>query len=230
VLNVETIWKWLTSLPLQELVLGIGATSALLLILEERRLSILVLAAQYVLLALLVGPELYRPLILVRLALGLFICGMLYLTAGHVQNALYGLLPPMSNTQWTWRTPGTMLLRVLSLTGFGLAFRLMVVALGSLVAYGLWRNYPIAAIPPAINLVVYWLISMGLLIVFTSSEPLRMGLGTLTFMGGIEALYFLLENSFTVATLLNAVEIVLTLAIVLGAEMWLLSLDKEATP
>lgn len=228
-LNVDAIWRWLLSLPLQELVLSIAATSALLLILEERRLSIFVLAAQYVLLALVVGPELYRPLTLVRLALGLFICGMLYLTAGHVQNALYGLLPPLIG-RWTWKTPGVMLLRVLSLTGFGLAFRLMVVALGSLVAYGLWRNYPITAIPSEINLMVYWLMSMGLLVIFTSSEPLRMGLGILTVIGGVEALYLLLEHSFVVATLLGTMDIIVTLAIVLGAEMWLVNLHKEATP
>lgn len=228
--NVEAIWDWLFTLPLSELVLGVVASSALLLILEERRLSIFVLAAQYLWLALLVGPQLYRPLTLVRLGVGLFVCGMLYLTAGHAQSALYGLLPPMSSTRRTWRTPGTMLLRVLSLTGFGLAFRLMVMALGSLVAYGLWRNYPISSIPPEINLVVYWLVSMGLLIIVTGLEPVRMGLGILTLMGGLETLYFLLEQGFLVAGLMSAVDIFLALAIVLCAEMWLAALGKEAAP
>ncbi len=227
-LTGEPIWDWLFSLPLLELVLGLVVTSALLLILEERRLSVFVLGVQYALLAFLVGPQLYRPLTLVRLAAGLFVCSMLYLTAGHVQNALYGLLPPMS-PRWTWKSPGVMLLRVLSLTGFGLVFRLMVVALGSLVAYGLWRNYPISAILPEINLAVYWLMSMGLLIILTGSEPLRMGLGMLTFMGGVEALYLLLEQSFMVTGLMSAVDIVLALAIVLAAEMWLVALSKEAT-
>lgn len=229
-LSVDQIWQWLSALPAQELVLGIGATSALLLILEERRLSVLVLVAQYAFLAMLIGPVIYRPLTLVRLALGLFVCGMLYLTAGHVQNALYGLLPPTTNIKWTWKSPVVMLLRVLSLTGFGLAFRLMVVALGSLVAYGLWRNYPIATIPSGINLVVYWLMSMGLLIIFTGSEPLRMGLGILTCLGGVEALYLLLEHGFFVITLLSVVDIVLALAIVLAAEMWLMGLNREAAP
>jgi hypothetical protein len=226
---MEQVWDWLFSLPISDLVLGLVVSSALLLILEERRLSVLVLGTQYVGLAFLVGPQLYRPLTLVRLALGLFVCGMLYLTAGHVQNALYGLLPPMSN-KWTWRSPGVMLLRVLSLTGFGLVFRLMVVALGGLVAYGLWRNYPILGIPPGINLGVYWLISMGMLIILTGSEPLRMGLGLLTFMGGVEALYSLLEQSFMVTGLMSILDITLALAIVLSAEMWLVTLAKEATP
>jgi len=230
VLSAEVIWNWLFSLRLSDLVLGIAASSALLLILEERRLSIFILGSQYLWLALLVGPQLYRPLTLVRLGVGLFVCGMLYLTASHVQGALYGLLPPMPNTKWTWKTPWVMLLRVLSLTGFGLAFRLMVVALGSLVAYGLWRNYPIVAIPAEINLAVYWLLSMGLLIVFTASEPMRMGLGILTFVEGITTLYFLLEHSFLVVGLLSAVEISLALAIVLAAEMWLAALSKEAAP
>ncbi len=109
-----------------------------------------------------------------------------------------------------------------------MAFRIMSLTLGSLVAYGLWRNYPIAAIPPEINLVVYWLVSMGLLIILTGSEPIRRGLGMLTLMGGIEALYSLLEHSFLVAGLMSTVEIVLALAIVLGAEMWLAALSKEA--
>ena len=59
----------------------------------------------------------------------------------------------------------------------------------------------------------YWLALVGLLVMILTAEPLKAGLGLLTFMAGFELFYAALESSLSVVGLLGIVNLFMALAI-----------------
>jgi len=106
---------------------------------------------------------------------------------------------------------------------------LNIVALAGLTTYGAWRAYPLAMVPTETNLAGYWLISIGLLLILTSLDPLRMGLGALTIVNGFMGIYVYLEQSLVVISLLAVVNILIALAVSACSESWLESLEGETS-
>ena len=219
----------LASLGPLQVALALTAASASLLVIQERRLSLLPLLAQYFLLGPLVGSQIYRPVLPIRTGLGIAVCLILYVSARRVQRQLDSLTPLLTNESKVWSGPVAPALRAISLAGMGLTFRVMIVALGGLVAYGIWRAYPLATVPMETNLAGYWLVSIGLLLTLTSLDPLRVGFGILTFANGFEVIYLYLEQSLLIMSLLCVVHILLALAIAACSESWLESLQREAS-
>ena len=87
----------------------------------------------------------------------------------------------------------------------GLPFRLLAVVLTGLVASSVLNSYPLPEMPRDISFACYWLALIGLLAMILTAEPLKAGLGLLTFMAGFELFYAALESSLSVADLLRAV-------------------------
>jgi hypothetical protein len=141
---------------------------------------------------------------MVRIMLGLAICVILFLSARrlHAQDVLV-----RSGVLYIGRASPI--------------FRLLVGVLGMLIAYGLWRNYPWASLPSLVNLISYLLMVIGLLSVLISYEPMRIGLGLLTFVNGFETMYFFLEPSFVVIGILGMTQIMVALAVAFFSEAWL---------
>ncbi len=201
----------ITTLSSEQIVLGLAAISALILVLEDRRLLIVPLVAQYVFLPVLAEPVLYRPLIWVRWGLGLAIGLMLFLTATHAQR--YQTLregPPLPSA--------------------GVFFRLVSFALCALVAYGVYQAYPIENMSPQANLACYLLMSVGLVMMITGVGPFRAGLGMLVFVSGFGALYVFLEHSLLVIGLLGILDMMLALAVVVCTELWLQARREPGSP
>jgi hypothetical protein len=102
-------------------------------------------------------------------------------------------------------------------------FRILVVTLGAAAAYGLWQAYPIALLPPQINLACYWLLITGLLLAATSQDPLRIGIALLTLLNGFETGYYALNTSLMLVGLMGAGEILIALVTANASEQWLSS-------
>jgi len=207
----------------------LAAASALLLVIEERRFSILALLTQYLLLSLFTSSYTYGPIFLVPVGLGLAVCFILYVTATHVQGEPSALRQLLDNTSSNWRTSPARVPHTIGMAGIEIAFRLNIVALAGLTTYGAWRAYPLAMVPTETNLAGYWLISIGLLLILTSLDPLRMGLGALTIVNGFMGIYVYLEQSLVVISLLAVVNILIALAISACSESWLESLKGETS-
>lgn len=182
----------------------LALTAILVLLIADRRLALIPLLAQYVLIGLLIGAQLYHPILVVRIVLGVAVCLILYLSARHYSTRV------ISGASWAWGAGGA-----------SPVFRLFVGLLGMLIAYGLWRSYPWASIPTTVNLISYLLMVIGLLTVLIGSEPLRIGLGLLMFVNGFETMYFFLEQSFVVIGMLGSMQILLALAVAYFTETWL---------
>ena len=235
--SVDRLLDFLASLTPSQVVMGLAIVSALMMIIEERRLSLVPLLIQYILLGLLVGPRFYRPIMFVRAGLGMAICLILYVTAQHVQEELGKLTGPNGprslaagnlgqSQEEGWDSPLAPAWRAINLAGMGSVFRLIVIALGGIMAYGIWRTFPLSFVPAEINLTSYWLICIGLLLILTSADPLRMGFGLLTCINGFESLYLFLEQSLIVIGLLGVADIIIALSVVICAEAWLDSLKE----
>ena len=225
----DRLLELLGSLGPRQVALTLVAASALLLVVEERRLSMVPLLIQYPLLGPLVGSQIYRPVLFTRVGLGIAVCLILYVTAAHVQRELDLLMPPLRSQDTNQPAPTAPASRAIDLAGMGLAFRLLVVALGGLVAYGMWRVYPLASVPAEVSLSGYWLVSMGLLVALTSIDPLRTGLGVMTAINGFEGIYLHLEQSLVIISLLGLLNILLALGVATCSESWLESLEGEAS-
>lgn len=227
---LDSLYNLFASLTADQMILGLLVASGLMVVVEERRLSLSALLVQYLLLGALVGPELYRPIVMVRMGLGVAVCLVLYITAWHVESTLRRRHTAINDVPQLWQGPLGPAARAVSVGGMGALFRFMVLVLAVLVAYGLWRAYPLELVPAGVNLTSYLLVITGLLVALTSADPLRMGLGVLTFVNGFEGTYLFLENSLIMIALLSVVDIAVALGIVACAEMWLVSLRAEPAP
>lgn len=186
----------------QQVAILVVAASAVLLLINDHRVALIPLLLQYILLAFLVGPRVYGPLVLVRSGLGFAICLIMLITAIHVQRTMP-------------HTPRT------GSRALGLVYRLLVIAFGGLIAYGMWRSNLLPQLNSLDSLTSYGLIIMGLLAAASSSDPLRIGLGILTCLNGFETAFILLQQGLLVVGLWGLIDILLALAIVAGTESWL---------
>ncbi|MHB0857268.1 MAG: hypothetical protein ACYC5M_06830 [Anaerolineae bacterium] len=221
---VEAILDSLRFLTPRQIALGLAGVSALLLVIEERRLVLVPLLVQYILLGLLGISSFFYPIVIIRIGVGIAICLMLYITAVHVER---GLRRVGHTPNPAWDSTAAPSQPALSFE-MGPIFRLVVAALGGIAAYGLWRALPFQPVPDEFMLTAYWLICTGLLMTLISADPLRMGFGILTAINGFELLYLSLEQSLVIIGLLGVIDLVLALAISVCAENWLAQLRGEA--
>lgn len=208
--------------------LGLVLVCVAMLVFDNRRLGVVSLLLQYLMLGLVINALVFEPITWVRVGLGFSTCFVLYITASRVQRHIARERIEESATGDATAPDNAP--TAIGVSSMGLTFRVMVLALGGLVGYGLWRTWPINFMAGAISLAVYWLIVVGLLMTMISSDPMRLGFGVLTFCNGVESIYLHLEQSLIVIGFLGIVDALVALAIVVCVENWLASFDAlEAT-
>jgi hypothetical protein len=82
-----------------------------------------------------------------------------------------------------------------------------------LVVSSLLKSYPLPEVPRDIGFACYWLALVGLLVMILTAEPLKTGLGLLTFIAGFELFYTGLESSLSLVGFLGIVNLLMALAI-----------------
>ena len=195
---------------------------------EDRRVAILPLLAQLTMVTLLRDRELYRPVAVLRLVLGVAVCAVLYVSARHVERERprrgFGL---ESRTTTADGAP-----RALITEGLRTSFRFLTVLLGTLLAYGLALAYPVPAVPAHLGAAMYWLVTLGVLLVIVGGDPLRIGYGLIALMSGFQAVYLFLERGLLVIGLVSLLDVFVALGIALCTESWVdevrLGLETEA--
>jgi hypothetical protein len=186
-----------------------------LLALSDRRLLVVPLALQYVLVASLVGPLIGLPLFGIRLTLGVAITAIMYITATSMES-------PLRRRPAAGQTQGAV---AASAPQMGPVYRLLTLGLAALLAAGFWSGSPLPDLPSAVVLCALWL---GASVILTSTDPLRMGIGLLVFINSLEALYLTLESSLLVVALTGLLDILVALAIAYASESWLVARRGEA--
>ena len=169
-------------------VIGLVVAAGLIVLIEDWRLSLAALLAQYTLVGILLTGLIFPRVALVKVIVGALICAVLYLTALRI--------PP----------PG-------EIFTLGLPFRLLAIPVAGLAAFGLAGCHPLPQVPSEISFACYWLSLLGLLTLMLTEEPLKAGQGLLTFILGFELFYANLEQSLAVIGLLGMADLLLALVI-----------------
>jgi hypothetical protein len=183
-------------------VAGLVVTASLIIVVRDWRVSLAALLAQYLLVGFLLTRLITPEMATVKTLVGALIGPILYLTARRVRWGRQRSKDEASTLPTGWEV-----------FPVGLPFRLLAVVLTGLVASSLLNRYPLPEVPRDIGFACYWLALIGLLAMILTAEPLKAGLGLLTFMVGFELFYAALESGLGVVGFLGIVDLLMALAI-----------------
>jgi len=214
-------------------------TAGVIVVIKDWRISLLALVLQYVIVGLLLMSEIRMELALIKTLVGVILCLVLYMTARHVDWGRPASLPaprrerderprrerderprrerderpPTADkvTDAAEQAPTPVPVRGLLPTEH--PFRFLAAALVMVAAYSGASAYPLPDVGQAISLAAYTLAALGLLAMGLTDEPLKAGLGLLTFVSAFELFYTVLEPSLIVVGLLGLANLLMGLAI-----------------
>jgi len=182
-------------------------------VIADRRLTILPLILQYGLATVLVGPQLYGPLVPIRLGIGSAVGLMLLLSAERIEKGVRQADIDKGEAQ----TPGGAE-RERESNDMGSLFRLLSALMAGLVAVSLARSWPLVLAPFTVTVGSYWLLCIGVITLLTTNDGYRLALGLLSSVLGFETIYLLLEQSLLVVALMGIAHLLLALVAAVLAE------------
>ena len=187
--------------------------AAVIFVVRDWRWALLALMIQYLAAGLLYADVLAVRLVFVKVIVGLFICLMLYVSARQVN---WGQLPRDVTPEEAVQLQQDRLIRfgpymLPTDTPFRIFLALLIVLF--VWALALRPDYHLPAVPDHFNLAVYALGGLGLVTLSLTTEPLKVGLGLLTFLLGFDLLYSALDQSAGMMALLAAAYLALTLVV-----------------
>ena len=188
-------------------------TTFIIIVARHWQLTLFLLAAQYLVAGLLFVDMLDPRLAVLKVLTGLFVCLILYVTARQVA---WGQLPADISLEEAVQLRRQLQLRFGQfLLPSTTLFRIFLALLTMVVVYTLSQRavFRLPAVSDPVNLAVFILLCMGLLGLSLSTEPLRAGLGILTFWLGFELFFASLEQSVAMLAVLAATTLVVALAV-----------------
>jgi hypothetical protein len=173
-------------------------------------LNVIALAVQYFFLALLMTQFVRVEMAAVKALIGWLVCFVIYLTEQQAQSLTrdseggsdLSLLSGFKGRLRGWRTHGA---------SARAAFRFLAALLVALTAYAVAFAIPLPQLPPGLTGVCYLLLGLGVLLIGLSQDPVRVGLGLLTFLSAFDLFYVALEPSLVVTGLLGSISFVIAL-------------------
>ncbi len=186
--------------------MGLLLTATVIIAVDEWRLCLWALLAQYVLVGLLLVRVMPLQVALVKVIVGGMVCAILYPTARRMR---WGR-EMVASLGYYERSQTTALWEAFPMSPW---FRLFAALLAGVISYALASKYPFVPEPQGLAQASYWLLAIGLLTAILPRDPFKVGLGLLTFEAGFEVLFSTLEKSLSVAALLGVVNLLIALAI-----------------
>ncbi len=182
----------LTSLSMLQLGVGIAITAGVVAIVMDWRLALFGVLVQYLLVSLLLDTALPAGLAMVKLVAGSVACLILYWTARRIEFAL----DQMEDGR-RWFSSNR------DIYPMGLPFRFLALIFTALLLFTLSNRFTLTLFPRPFLIPAFWLLAMGLLTIILTRDPLKTGMGLLTFQNGFELLYTLSEPGLLVLGLLG---------------------------
>ena len=188
-------------------------TASIIFIIRDWRWSVLALMIQYLVVGILFSEVLEPQLAFMKVVVGLFICLMLYFTARQVN---WGKLPIDVTEEEAVQLREERLIRLGPYTlPTDTPFRIFFALVAILVVWTLSQRpvFQLPIVPDHFNLAVFALVGFGLVNVSFTTEPLKAGMGLLTFFTGFELFYSGLEQSVLMLAFLAAANLTIALVI-----------------
>ena len=211
--SLREIAQAILTVPAYRILAGLFVSSSLAVAIVDRRLVVLPFMLQYILATILVGPQLYGPLVPIRLGIGASVGLMLLLSAERIERAAHPAEIDRGET-----SGGTMMGRARQSSDMGLLFRLLCAVMAGLVALSLARSWPLVIAPFAVTLGSYWLLCLGMITLLTAGNAYRLAIGLLSSVLGFETILLLLERSLLVVALMGIAHLLIALAAAVLAE------------
>jgi hypothetical protein len=225
-MSIPTIFDWLERFePLRgyPAVIVILVTAALIALFWDWRLALLALIIQYLAASLLFADLLDPRLAIIKLFVGMFVCLILYITARQVN---YGRIPDDLTAEETARFKQDSKRYAVGRWTISrdFAIRAIATALALLLVFIITQlsTFRLPGVPqelPHINTAILILMSLGLVGLAASRDPIPAGMGLFTFLTGFELYYAALDQSVTMLAALAALNLAVALAIAYLAQV-----------
>jgi hypothetical protein len=199
---MDSLLDFLFSISRYQLAVGTAITAAIVAVDINWRLAAVTLFLQFIFVALLLNSALPGNLGLIQLLVGAFSAAILYWTGRRIEDAL-ATVPDGQN----WFVHNR------EIYPMGLPFRFMALILAVLVLWqlpdsflGAYPGFPRDFVVPA-----FYCLAMGLLTIILTRDPIKTGMGLLTFLNGFLLLYMLVEVGLMIYGLMGVASILLSL-------------------
>ncbi|MSP14424.1 MAG: hypothetical protein EXR62_15910 [Chloroflexi bacterium] len=186
------IFPWLTP---DLLVIGLIFAGTTIAVLENWKLSLLALLAEFLLCGWLLGRLGHPDVAILVFAIGGIVGLILYMTIHWVEQNI--------------ATPATLPRASMPVS----LFRLLAVSLVGLGLYTVGTNSGLLLSAYIAGQVFAWLGAIGTIAMVTRRHPFRLGLGMLTFLLGFITFFLTLEDSLLVAGTLGGIMVLVVLTI-----------------
>jgi hypothetical protein len=202
--SLDDLARAFASVTTVELVLGLIFVVAVIVLIADWRISLLALAMQYILVAILLSTLIPLQIAAVRMVAGGLVAAMFYLTARSVKSRRRQRLPdepllidePTRGVFWT-----------------NLPFRIVGLALVALSVIAASGQFVLLNAPLLFWVTGLWLAAGGLLTIALTRDALKLGMGLLLFTSGFGIIYLSIDNSLLIYALLVIADLVIALAI-----------------
>lgn len=189
---MSSLLDLLTSLSSIQLVVGLAITAGIVAIVIDWRLALGSVLVQYIFVTLLLATEIPLALAMLKLLAGALACLTLYWTARRMEDALAAI---EGGRIWFQANR--------AIYPMGLSFRFLALLMTSIILFALPDQLSLTIFSRDFLIPALWLLAMGLLAIILTRDPLKSGLGLLTFQNGFELIYSQLENGLIVIGLLG---------------------------
>ncbi len=183
------------------LMLAVGVVT----LVADWRISLVALAAQYVLVAILLSTLIPLQIAAVRMIAGGLVAMMFYITARRVQ--------PARRRQGQTPSPENKALAPRAIFWTNLPFRFVGLALVAVGVVAASDQIVLLNAPLLFWVTGLWLTMGGLLTIALTRDALRLGMGLLFFTSGFGIIYLSIDNSLVIYALLVMADLVIALAI-----------------
>ncbi len=191
-------------------VVGVFLTATLLVVSQDWRLNVIALAAQYFFVALLMTRVIRVEMAAVKGLIGWVICLVFYLTEQQARSLARSTDSNGTLSLWGWfnaRLEGWRREGISARAAFGF----MAAVLVEVTVYAASSAMPLPELSAGVTLVCYLLAGLGILLLGLTQDPLRVGVGLLTFLSGFDLFYVALEPSLLVTGFLGSLSFVIAL-------------------
>ena len=217
-MNVDIV-KTIAALPATAVLVALLIAAGLLVVLTNWRLLIFALGAQYILIGLMLTRVVPIELAAVKALVGVMICPVLYITARRMH---WGQAEAERDTEeevirpkrrWWW------------IMGAGLPVRVIVTALALAMSISLASRNPLPitadqTLSRDLTIGAFSVMLLGLINEALAENPLKVGLGLLSFLAGFELFFTAVEPTLTIVGLLGLTNLILALAISYLTTAW----------
>ncbi len=205
--SLNDLASWFSAVSFANQVLGLVIVVALIVIVTDWRISLLALAVQYILVAMLLSTLIPLQIATVRMIAGGLVALMFYITARSTQPRSRRQRDPLEPPP----LPEDPVPRGVFWTN--LPFRLIGLALVSISVIVISQQFVLLNAPTLFWAIGLWLMGGGLLTIAVTRDALKMGTGLLFFTSGFGIVYLSIDNSLLIYALLVVSDLVIALAI-----------------